>query len=339
VVVCGLGLVLLWLTIDEKPNRPAAKTVAPADQGTQNPRTDAPVSANKTVIASSLLQAEPSIDEVGRLALTDPRITDGRKQTEAGRTLDDEKSLLRNSIVQSLRDKEWTKAQESIALLLNIDSGNSEVKAWRKAISVGRKDDNRAAQLDRLRSVVADRPPGLYWIINTSMGTITAQLYEKEAPGTVANFVALTKGTKAAKDRTGAKTRRPYFTNLTFHRVIPGFIIQTGDGQQGDGTGDCGFTIKDELTPTLKYNKPGVLGLARLDARNTGACQFFIMDTTNKDYSYMNGQYTIFGQVVEGQDVVGRIARVPKDSNDKPLLPVKLIDATVKRYGPTPAAF
>src|ERR1022692_497783 len=143
-----------------------------------------------------------------------------------------------------------------------------------------------------------ERPPGLYWIINTSMGTITAQLYEKEAPGTVANFVALTKGTKAAKDKSGAMTKRPYFTNLTFHRVIPGFMIQTGDGQQGDGTGDCGFTIKDEMTPTLKYDKPGVLGLARLEARNTGACQFFIMDKTNKDYSYMNGQYTIFGQVV-----------------------------------------
>ena len=121
-----------------------------------------------------------------------------------------------------------------------------------------------------------DRPPGLYWIINTSMGTITAQLYEKEAPGTVANFVALTRGTKAAKDKSGAMTKRPYFNNLTFHRVIPGFMIQTGDGQQGDGTGDCGFTIKDEIVPTLKYDKPGMLGLARLTQRNTGACQFFI---------------------------------------------------------------
>ena len=182
-----------------------------------------------------------------------------------------------------------------------------------------------------------DRPPGLYWIINTSMGTITAQLYEKEAPGTVANFVALTKGTKAAKDKSGAMTKRPYFTNLTFHRVIPGFMIQTGDAQTGEGSGDCGFTIKDEATPTLKYDKPGVLGLARLDARNTGACQFFIMDKTNKDYSYMNGQYTIFGQVVDGQDVVGKIANVPTGAENKPRTPVKLISATIKRYGPPPA--
>jgi cyclophilin family peptidyl-prolyl cis-trans isomerase len=179
-----------------------------------------------------------------------------------------------------------------------------------------------------------DRPPGLYWIINTSMGTITAQLFEKEAPGTVANFVALTRGTKAAKDKSGAMTKRPYFNNLTFHRVIPNFMIQTGDGQQGDGSGDCGFTIKDEIVPTLKYDKPGVLGLARLSARNSGACQFFI---TDKEYPYLNGDYTIFGQVVDGQDVVGKIARVPRDANDKPRTPVKLISATIKRYGPPPA--
>jgi peptidyl-prolyl cis-trans isomerase A (cyclophilin A) len=179
-----------------------------------------------------------------------------------------------------------------------------------------------------------DRPPGLYWIINTSMGAITAQLYEKEAPGTVANFVALTHGTKAARDKSGAMTKRPYFTNLTFHRVIPGFMIQTGDGQQGDGTGDCGFTIKDEIVPTLKYDKPGVLGLARLSARNTGSCQFFITDAA---YPSLSGEYTIFGQVVDGQDVVGKIAHVAKDGNDKPRTPVKLISATIKRYGPAPA--
>ena len=86
--------------------------------------------------------------------------------------------------------------------------------------------------------------------------------------------------------------------------------------------------------PTLKYDKPGVLGLARLDRRNTGACQFFI---TDKAYPSLNGEYTIFGQVVDGQDVVSKIARVPRDSNDKPRTPVKLISATIKRYGPPPA--
>jgi peptidyl-prolyl cis-trans isomerase A (cyclophilin A) len=180
-----------------------------------------------------------------------------------------------------------------------------------------------------------DRPPGLYWIINTSMGKITAQLYEKETPNTVKNFVALTRGTKPAKDKAGKMTTRPYFTNLTFHRVIKGFMIQTGDGQSGDGSGDCGFTIKDELVPTLKYDKPGVLGLARLSAPNTGACQFFITDAA---YPSLNNQYTVFGQVVDGQDVVAKIASVPKDSGDKPITPVKFISATIKRYGPPPVS-
>jgi cyclophilin family peptidyl-prolyl cis-trans isomerase len=342
VVICGLGLGLVWLTTAGKSHQPAAETTRPVDPGRQNPRTDALASAIKTAISSrQWLQAQASIDELGRLAPADPRLADLRKQAAAGLRLDGETNLLRNSIVQALRDKQWTKAQASIALLLDIDPRNSEVSEWRNAISVGRKndlttkkDDNGIGEIDQLRSGVAGRPPGLYWIINTSMGTITAQLYEKEAPGTVANFVALTKGTKAARDKSGAMVKRPYFTNLIFHRVIPGFLIQTGDGQGGDGAGDCGFTIKDEFVPTLRYDKGGVLGLARLNARNTGACQFFITDAASPS---LNGDYTIFGQVMEGQDVVAKIARVPKDSNDKPRIPVTLISATIKRYGPTEA--
>ncbi len=170
-------------------------------------------------------------------------------------------------------------------------------------------------------------------IINTSLGTITAQLYEKEAPGTVANFVALARGTKAYKNKAGAMVKGPYFSNLLFHRVIPGFMIQTGD-IAGTGSSDCGFTIKDEIVPTLKYDKPGRLGLARLDSPNSGACQFFITDAP---YPSLSGQYTIFGQVVEGQDIVSKIASVPRDSQDKPRTPVRLVSMTIKRYGPPPA--
>src|SRR6516225_9110166 len=100
-----------------------------------------------------------------------------------------------------------------------------------------------------------ERDPGLYMIMNTSLGKITAQLYEKEAPGTVANFVALARGTKSYKNKAGAMVKGPYFSNLIFHRVIPGFMIQTGD-IAGTGSSDCGFTIKDEIVPTLKYDRP-----------------------------------------------------------------------------------
>jgi len=167
------------------------------------------------------------------------------------------------------------------------------------------------------------------------MGNITARLFEKETPVTVRNFSALARGLKAWKDpKTGQMVRRPLYNNITFHRVIPNFMIQTGD-PSGTGSGDCGFTIKDEIVPSLKFDQPGRLGMANIGSPNTGACQFFITETA---YPSLNGQYTLFGQVVEGQDVVNKIAHVPTGANDKPRTPVKLISVTIKREGPPPAA-
>src|SRR3954452_3220473 len=116
----------------------------------------------------------------------------------------------------------------------------------KKAADAPAKKAPPAAAKKEAAAPAPDRDPGLYMIINTSMGTITAQLFEKEAPGTVANFVALARGTKAYKNKAGAMVKGPYFTNLLFHRVIPGFMIQTGD-VAGTGSSDCGFTIKDEI--------------------------------------------------------------------------------------------
>ena len=183
-------------------------------------------------------------------------------------------------------------------------------------------------------AVTLPTEPGLYAIITTSMGIMVAQLFEKETPGVVKNFVALANGTKSWMDpKTHTMTAKPLYRNLTFHRVIPGFMIQTGD-PTGTGSHDCGFTIKDEIVPTLKYDRPGRLGLARLPSPNTGACQFFI---TEKPYASLDGQYTIFGQVVDGQDLVAKIAGVPRDANDKPRTPVMLTSITIKRVGPPPA--
>jgi len=177
------------------------------------------------------------------------------------------------------------------------------------------------------------REPGLYVIFNTSMGIITARLFEKETPLTVKNFVALARGTKASKDAKGVLAAKPLYNGVTFHRVIPNFMIQTGD-PTGTGSGDCGFTIKDEIVPTLKFDQPGRLGMANIGAPNTGGCQFFI---TEVPYASLNGGYTVFGQVVDGQDVVSRIAHVPKNGQDKPNTPVKLVTVVIKREGPPPA--
>ena len=179
---------------------------------------------------------------------------------------------------------------------------------------------------------------GLYATFNTSMGSITAVLYEKEAPITVRNFVALARGAKPWKDpNSGAMVAKPLYSNITFHRVIPNFMIQTGD-PTATGSHDCGFTIKDEIVPTLKFDRPGRLGMANISRPNTGSCQFFITEVATPflDPSPGNSGYTIFGQVVEGQDIVGKIARVPRDGNDKPRTSVKLISVTIKRVGPAP---
>lgn len=180
------------------------------------------------------------------------------------------------------------------------------------------------------------REDGLYATIQIShgkepMGSIVLKLYEIESPVTVRNFVDLALGRKAWTDpKTGARTRRPLYNGLTFHRVIPGFMIQGGD-PLGTGTGGTDV-IKDEFHPTLKFDVPGRLAMANAGP-NTGSCQFFITEVPTP---HLNGKHTIFGQVVEGQDLVGKIARVPRDGRDKPNVPVVMTRVTIERVGAVP---
>ena len=179
------------------------------------------------------------------------------------------------------------------------------------------------------------REPGLYATITTSMGPIVCILYEKESPITVKNFTALARGGKPWTDpKTGQKVTRALYTGTTFHRVIPGFMIQGGD-PLGTGMGDGGLTpIPDEFSPSLTFDKPGRLAMANAGPR-TGTCQFFITEVPTP---HLNGKHTIFGQVVEGQDLVTKIANVPKDATDKPKTPVKIVSIKITREGPAPAA-
>jgi peptidyl-prolyl cis-trans isomerase A (cyclophilin A) len=163
-------------------------------------------------------------------------------------------------------------------------------------------------------------PPGLYAVIRTSMGTIVAELYDKDAPITVRNFIALARGTRQWLDpKTRKPVTRPLYDSLLFHRVIPDFMIQTGD-PTGTGAWNCGFTLPDEIG-SLRFDRPGRLAMAN-KGPNTGDCQFFI---TEAPTPWLNGKHTIFGQVVEGQNVVGKIANVVRNSDDKPMFPIKLV--------------
>jgi len=173
----------------------------------------------------------------------------------------------------------------------------------------------------------APLPPGLYATFNTSQGTIVATLYEKYTPESVKNFVALAQGTKAWRDpKTNAMVKRPMYDNLTFHRVLHGKMIQSGD-PTGTSAHNCGVTVHDEFLLGLQFDRVGRLAVANSGAPDSGACQFFITSDLSPDW---NQKYAIFGQVVRGQDVVDAISKAPL-RGDKPEDPAKLISVTIER--------
>lgn len=172
------------------------------------------------------------------------------------------------------------------------------------------------------------REPGLYAIFDTSMGRIVCRLFEDQAPKTVANFVGLANGTKEWTDpKTSRKQKKRFYDGLIFHRVIPNFMIQGGD-PLGMGVGGPGYKFEDEVTPALTFDRPGRLAMAN-SGPNTNGSQFFI---THKETPWLNGKHTIFGQVVEGQDVVDRIGNVKTNpANNKPLTNVVMKKVTIQR--------
>jgi peptidyl-prolyl cis-trans isomerase A (cyclophilin A) len=142
----------------------------------------------------------------------------------------------------------------------------------------------------------------------------------------VQNFVDLAQGKKATRDKKGNMVRKPYFNGLTFHRVIKGFMIQTGD-VKGTGAGDCGIrNIRDEIGKKVSFDNPGTLAMANTGKPDTGSCQFFI---TVGRASYLDGKHTIFGQVVVGQEVAVAISEVPTGAEDRPKVPVLVTSITI----------
>jgi len=141
---------------------------------------------------------------------------------------------------------------------------------------------------------------------DTDKGEIVAELFEDDAPGTVANFVGLATGTKEFTDpKTGKKEKRPYYDGLTFHRVIDDFMIQ-GGCPLGTGTGGPGFTIKDELKGQKQVHKAGSLSMAKTAAPDSGGSQFFICHSPQP---HLDRKHTVFGEVVSGMDVVNKIRK------------------------------
>ncbi len=146
----------------------------------------------------------------------------------------------------------------------------------------------------------SDLPKGLYAVMETSKGKIILKLEYKKVPMTVMNFVGLAEGTLKANGKKG----KHFYDGLKFHRVIPNFMVQTGD-PAGNGSGGPGYEFPNEVRKDLKFDKPGVLGMAN-KGPNTNGSQFFI---THAATPWLNGYYTVFGHVVTGQNVVKEIKK------------------------------
>jgi peptidyl-prolyl cis-trans isomerase A (cyclophilin A) len=169
--------------------------------------------------------------------------------------------------------------------------------------------------------------PGLYARFSTSAGDFTARLFEADTPKTVANFVGLAQGTKAWTDpATRSSTTRPFYDGLIFHRVIADFMIQ-GGCPMGNGMGGPGYQFEDEFVPRLKHDKVGILSMANAGP-NTNGSQFFI---TLAATPWLDNRHSVFGEVVDGLDVVKAIGTTKTGRQDRPAEDITIRSVTIER--------
>ncbi|HTS97309.1 MAG TPA: peptidylprolyl isomerase [Streptosporangiaceae bacterium] len=163
--------------------------------------------------------------------------------------------------------------------------------------------------------------------LRTSQGTVHIRLFPDHAPTTVRNFVELAEGSREWTDpRTGQKAQGKLYNGTIFHRVIPQFMIQGGD-PLGTGTGGPGYRFADEFHPDLSFSRPYLLAMANAGPGTNGS-QFFI---TVVPTPHLNGRHTIFGEVIDGSDVVDRISQVQTGRNDRPVQDVVLESVEIER--------
>jgi len=162
--------------------------------------------------------------------------------------------------------------------------------------------------------------------IETTLGVFTCELYDKQAPMTVANFVGLARGLRPWKDpKTDQWVKKPFYDGLIFHRVIPGFMVQGGD-PLGIGTGNPGYKFGDEFAPDLKFDKPALLAMANAGPGTNGS-QFFITEGTP---AHLTGRHTIFGKC-DPLSLVTKITGVERGARDKPKTDIVMKKVTIAR--------
>jgi cyclophilin family peptidyl-prolyl cis-trans isomerase len=149
-------------------------------------------------------------------------------------------------------------------------------------------------------------------VFETSMGTFKAELFEERTPLTTKNFIAL--------------VRKGFYNGLIFHRVIAGFIIQTGD-PKGNGTGGPGYTIPDEFHPLLRHDRPGMLSMANRGS-DTGGSQFFI---TLEAAPWLDDKHSVFGRIIQGIEVIYEVGNVETNEDNRPLNDVVIRSITIEK--------
>jgi len=160
-------------------------------------------------------------------------------------------------------------------------------------------------------------PNETYAAFDTTEGKFKVKLFADKAPNTVNNFVSLADG---------SKTGKPFYDGTTFHRVIPDFMIQ-GGCPLGTGTGGPGYKFADEFHPTLKHTKSGLLSMANAGP-NTNGSQFFV---TVAATPWLDNKHSIFGEVIDGYDVVEKISKVPRGAQDRPVKEVRINSVTIEK--------
>ena len=200
---------------------------------------------------------------------------------------------------------------------------------WSQAATTAKKPVHKTATAPAASPASSGEPVAVF---DTTAGKLRCTLFEKETPVTVANFIGLATGTKDWKNPVSKATKHnvPLYDGTIFHRVIPNFMIQGGD-PAGNGSGDPGYTFKDEIVSTLTFDRPGRLAMAN-SGPSTNGSQFFITEVPTP---HLNGRHTIFGQCdpasVTLVKQIARMARDPRD--DRPFRPVKITHVAIEKGG------